>query len=65
MLTPMPLFSEYGYFLWEEMVIALYISIGLPYYNITLGEIEEDLETYHRLKWVLQFWAVGKLFGQP
>lgn len=34
-------------------LIALYSSIGLPYYDMTLDEIEEDLETYHRLKEVV------------
>lgn len=34
-------------------LIALYSSIGLPYYDMTLDEIEEDLETYYRMKEVV------------
>lgn len=31
-------------------LIALYSSIGLPYFDLTEDEIEEEIETYHRLK---------------
>ncbi len=34
-------------------LIALYSSIGLPYFDLTEDEIEEELETYHRLKEVI------------
>lgn len=34
-------------------LIALYSSIGLPYFNMTSDEIEEELETFHRLKEVV------------
>lgn len=29
-------------------LIALYSSIGLPYFDLTSDEIEEEIETYHR-----------------
>lgn len=34
-------------------LIALYSNIGLPYFDMTLDEIDEELETYHRLKEVV------------
>lgn len=34
-------------------LIALYSSIGLPYFDLTEDEIEEEIEMYHRLKEVI------------
>ncbi|MGN0438247.1 MAG: UPF0175 family protein [Lachnospiraceae bacterium] len=31
-------------------LIALYSSMGLAYFDMTEDELEEDMETYHRMK---------------
>ena len=31
-------------------LIALYSSMGLPYFDMTEDELEEDMATYHRMK---------------
>ena len=31
-------------------LIVLYSSIGIPYFDISSDELEEDIETYNRLK---------------
>ena len=33
-------------------IIELYESMGLPYFNMDISDVEEDLETFHSLRGV-------------